>query len=307
MVLRAFVHFTSCVGRLLAPVFVVMSLVAVAVPADAQSFRFNSFDVQGNFRTNDASVLQVAGLSSGSTVSAGQVNDALQRLQNSGLFESVEVAPRGNTLVITVVEYPTINRIAIEGNRRLDDDDLLVLLESTPRRVFSPITAERDAAAIAEAYRVTGRLTATATPQIIRRDENRVDLVFEVSEGAVVETQRIAFVGNRDYSDRRLRQILEGVWRYTRVRRGTAVVTEGAASSWLRRHRSVCLPDVLPSSFRRAIRPSGRRSALAIDLFHHADQSPPRSPRSLAAEARNGSRAAHRCGGGWRNGSFGKS
>lgn len=209
MVLRAFAHFTSHVGRLLAPIFVVLSLVAVASSADAQSFRFNSFDVQGNIRTNDASVLQVAGIEPGSTVSAGQVNDALQRLQNSGLFEEVEVSPRGNTLVISVVEYPTINRIAVEGNRRLDDDELLAILESTPRRVFSPITAERDAAAITEAYRVTGRLTATATPQIIRRDDNRVDLVFEVSEGSVVETQRIAFVGNRDYSDRRLRQILE--------------------------------------------------------------------------------------------------
>lgn len=209
MVLRAFMRLAFYVGRTVAPVLVVLSLVAVAIPADAQTFRFNSFDVQGNVRTNDASVLQVAGLSPGTSVSAGQVNDALQRLQNSGLFEAVEVAPRGNTLVITVVEYPTINRIAIEGNRRLDDEELLVLLESTPRRVFSPVTAERDAAAISEAYRVTGRLTATATPQIIRRDDNRVDLVFEVSEGSVVETQRIAFVGNREYSDRRLRQILE--------------------------------------------------------------------------------------------------
>ena len=209
MVLRAFVHLASCLGRFVAPVFVVLSLVAVAVPVGAQSFRFNSFDVQGNVRTNDASVLQVAGIAPGSTVSAGEVNDAVQRLQNSGLFESVEVSPRGNTLVIVVVEYPTINRIAIEGNRRLDDDDLLAVLSSTPRRVYSPITAQRDAAAIAEAYRVTGRLTATATPQIIRRNDNRVDLVFEVSEGSVVETQRIAFVGNRDFSDRRLRQILE--------------------------------------------------------------------------------------------------
>ncbi|ABD55370.1 surface antigen (D15) [Jannaschia sp. CCS1] len=209
MVLRAFMHLTRCVGRCVAPALLMLSLVAVAAPADAQGFRFNSFDVQGNQRTNDASVLQVAGLAPGTTVSAGQVNDALQRLQNSGLFESVEVAPRGNTLVISVVEYPTINRIAVEGNRRLDDDELLAVLQSTPRRVFSPITAERDAAAIAEAYRVTGRLTATATPQIIRRDDNRVDLVFVVTEGSVVETQRIAFVGNRDYSDRRLRQILE--------------------------------------------------------------------------------------------------
>lgn len=209
MVRRTFVRVTSSLGRIAASFMLCLALVAVAVPVDAQSFRFNSFDVQGNTRTDDASVLQIAGIAPGSTVSAGQVNDALQRLQNAGVFESVEVSPRGNTLVISVVEYPTINRIAIEGNRRLDDDELLPILESTPRRVFSPITAERDAAAIAEAYRVTGRLTATATPQVIRQSDNRVDLVFTVTEGAVVETQRIAFVGNRDYSDRRLRQILE--------------------------------------------------------------------------------------------------
>ncbi|WP_224815026.1 outer membrane protein assembly factor BamA [Hasllibacter sp. MH4015] len=195
--------------HLAAPVALVLSLAVMAVPVTAQTFSFSNFDVQGNERTNDAGVLQVAGISPGTAVSAGQVNDALQRLQNSGLFQSVEVAPRGNTLVITVVEYPTVNRIAIEGNRRLDDEELLAVIESTPRRVYSPITAERDAAAIAEAYRLTGRLTAVATPQIIRRSDNRVDLVFEVSEGSIVETQRIAFVGNRDYSDRRLRQVLE--------------------------------------------------------------------------------------------------
>lgn len=209
MVRHAFVHLVERFGRVAALLALVLALVSLAVPADAQAFRFTNFEIQGNTRTNEASVLQVAGLQSGTAVSAAQVNDALQRLQNSGLFETVEVAPRGNTLVITVVEYPTINRISIEGNRRLDDEDLLAVIDSTPRRVYSPITAQRDAAAIAEAYRVTGRLTATATPQIIRRDEGRVDLVFSISEGSVVETQRIAFVGNRDYSDRRLRQVLE--------------------------------------------------------------------------------------------------
>lgn len=209
MVLRAYSHFFGSTARAVAA-FVLMCVLLLSAPiASAQTFNFNAIDIQGNARTNDASVLEVAGLSPGQSISAGQVNDALQRLQNSGLFERVDVAPSGNTLIITVVEFPTINRIAIEGNRRVDDEELLGVISSTPRRVYSPITAERDAAAIAEFYRESGRLTATAVPQIIRRDEGRVDLVFEVTEGAVVETQRIAFVGNRDYSDRRLRQILE--------------------------------------------------------------------------------------------------
>jgi outer membrane protein insertion porin family len=204
------------IASLMAPVPgvgpVALSAVALALSApavQAQAFRFSSFVVEGNQRVSDESILAYAGIAPGETVSAGRVNDALQNLQQSGLFERVEVTPRGNTLVISVREYPTINRIAIEGNRRINDDDLLTVLQSQPRRVYSPATAEQDAEAIAEAYRVSGRLTATVNPVIIRRGENRVDLVFEVTEGRVVETQRIAFVGNREYSDRRLRRVLE--------------------------------------------------------------------------------------------------
>lgn len=183
--------------------------VTLAGTASAQSFRFTNFEVDGNQRVDDASVLTYAGIEPGQTVRAAEVNDARQRIQNSGLFESVEVIPQGATLRIVVQEYPTINVIAIEGNRRIDDDALLPLLTSQPRRVFSPSVAEADAAAITDAYRQSGRLAATVTPVIIRRDDNRVDLVFEVTEGRVVETQRLAFNGNRAYSDRRLRRVLE--------------------------------------------------------------------------------------------------
>ncbi|MBF9029907.1 outer membrane protein assembly factor BamA [Rhodobacterales bacterium HKCCE3408] len=186
-----------------------MAVALVASGSSAQSFRFTSFDVVGNVRVDDASVLTYAGIAPGQTVSAAEINDARQRVQNSGLFETVEVSPQGSTLVITVQEYPTINQIAIEGNRRLDDEDLMPLLTSQPRRVYSPAVAEQDAAAIIDAYRTSGRLAATVEPAIIRRSDNRVDLVFQVTEGRVVETQQIAFNGNRAYSDRRLRRVLE--------------------------------------------------------------------------------------------------
>jgi len=204
--------------------------------AHAQSFRFGNFDVQGNQRISDSAILTYAGIAPGTSVSAAQVNDALQRLQNTGLFQSVEVTPRGGTLVISVEEYPTINRIAIEGNERLGDDDLLPMIASTPRRVFSPSTAQSDAETIAGAYRDTGRLTATVTPRIIPRADNRVDLVFEVAEGRVVETERIAFVGNRAYSDRRLRRVLEstqaGLFRQI-VQRDTFIADRLALDSQL--------------------------------------------------------------------------
>lgn len=133
----------------------------------------------------------------------------MQALQASGLFESVDITQQGNGLLITVVEFPTINRINFEGNRRINDDVLAAAIGSNERRVFNPAQAERDAEQIAAAYAAEGRVAARVTPTIIRRDDNRVDLIFEIFEGDNIEIERISFSGNRVFSDRRLRRILE--------------------------------------------------------------------------------------------------
>jgi outer membrane protein insertion porin family len=177
--------------------------------AAAQSYSFTNVQVEGNQRIQTSTIVAYTGIERGKSVSAGELNDAYQRILDSGVFESVEIVPRGNTLVIKVTEFPTISRISFEGNRRIKDDALLALIESSPRRVFNPTVAERDAAALAEAYGAQGRLASTVTPRIIRRSDNRVDLVFEISEGDTTEVERVSFVGNRVFSDRRLRRVLE--------------------------------------------------------------------------------------------------
>jgi len=165
--------------------------------------------IEGNDRVDAATILSYAGITRGAEVSAAVLNDAYQRIANSGLFETVELIPQGSTLLIRVAEYPIVNVINFEGNKRLKDEQLAEIIQSKSRRVYSPSLAESDAAAIAEAYRVAGRMAATVTPKMIRRDDNRIDLVFEITEGRVVEVERLSFVGNRAFSDRRLRQVLE--------------------------------------------------------------------------------------------------
>lgn len=180
----------------------------VASGAQAQE-RFSRIVVEGNQRIERSTILTYAAIAPNTDVTPAQLNDAFQRLQGSGLFEEVAVTPRGNRLVITVREFPTINQISIEGNKRLKDEDLEAVVQSESRRVYSPAQAESDAAAIADSYRQAGRYAAEVTPKIIRRSDNRVDLVFEVQEGKVVEIQRLSFVGNRHFSDRRLRAALQ--------------------------------------------------------------------------------------------------
>ncbi|WP_288943529.1 outer membrane protein assembly factor BamA [uncultured Roseovarius sp.] len=182
---------------------------AVPGPSDAQNYRFSSVTIEGNQRVESGTILTYAGIARGETVSAGDLNEAYQRILATGLFETVEIVPQGSRLVIQVTEFPTINRIAFEGNRKIKDEDLAGFIESQSRQVFSPTKAERDAATITEAYAQNGRVSARVTPKVIRRSDNRVDLVFEIFEGRKIEVQRIGFVGNRAYSDRRLRRVIE--------------------------------------------------------------------------------------------------
>lgn len=188
---------------------VTVALGLTPLATQAQDFRFTEVRVEGNQRIQSSTIVAYTGLARGETVTGGDLNDAYRGVFDSGLFETVELVPSGNTLIIKVVEYPTISRISFEGNRRLKDDALSELVQSAPRRVFSPDQAERDSAAIADLYRSQGRLASSVTPRIIRRSDNRVDLIFEISEGDTVEVERVSFVGNRAYSDRRLRRVLE--------------------------------------------------------------------------------------------------
>jgi outer membrane protein insertion porin family len=186
----------------------VPEFVAGPAQAQAETFTFSSFRVLGNRRIETSTILTYAGIEAGAETTAAELNDAYQSVLNSGLFESVEFVPSGGQLTIRVAEYPTINRINVEGNKRIDDEAAAEIIQSKPRHVFNPAQIERDAAALAKAYQDQGRFSTVVTPKIIRLSDNRVDVAFEVSETKNVEVERISFVGNRVYSDRRLRRVL---------------------------------------------------------------------------------------------------
>jgi len=184
-------------------------LSTAGLPALAASYTFSTVQVEGNSLIDPATILKFAAIPKGEPVSDGALNDAVQRLTESGLFASVDVVPSGGTLVIRVVENPTVNVISFEGNRKIKDEDLAKIVKSQSRRVYSAAQAEADAAALTEAYTEAGRLAARIEPRVIDRGDNKVDLVFEIREGRVTEVERLSFTGNRAFSDRRLRQVLE--------------------------------------------------------------------------------------------------
>ena len=191
-----------------------VATLATAPAASAQTLvqagsREQAVTVRGNRRIEAETILSYMDLAQGQTVTAEDLNRAVRRLFDTGLFKDVQIIPAQDQLIVEVVENPSINEIAFEGNDALEDEDLERIISLRPRLPFTVSSAEADAQAIIEIYRRTGRYGAEIEPVIIERSDNRVDLVFEISEGELTGVSAIDFVGNSVYSDRRLRGVIE--------------------------------------------------------------------------------------------------
>jgi len=137
------------------------------------------------------------------------VDKSLKALFATGLFADVNLTRTGNTLVVRVVENPIINRIAFEGNSKIDEKDLNAEIQLRPRVVYTRTRVQNDVTRILDLYRRHGRFGATVEPKVIQLSENRVDLVFEINEGEFTGIRSINFVGNHQYSDGKLRGIIQ--------------------------------------------------------------------------------------------------
>jgi outer membrane protein insertion porin family len=137
------------------------------------------------------------------------VDKSLKALFATGLFADVNLRRVGNALVIRVVENPIINRIAFEGNNKISEKDLSAEIQLRPRVVYTRTRVQNDVNRILDLYRRHGRFGATVEPKVIQLSENRVDLVFEINEGEYTGVRSINFVGNRQYSDSKLRGIIQ--------------------------------------------------------------------------------------------------
>lgn len=161
--------------------------------------------VEGNQRIEPETVASYMTIRRGDAFDATSVNASLKKLFATGLFADVAIRREGTVLIVRVVENPIINRIAFEGNLRINDDVLSQEVQLRPRVVYTRTRVQNDVKRILDVYRRRGRFGATIEPKVIRLEQNRVDLVFEIDEGPLTKIDRISFIGNSRYSDKNLR------------------------------------------------------------------------------------------------------
>ncbi len=185
-------------------------LMIIAPAAGAQTGdAIESIRVLGNQRIEAVTVRSYLAVDVGDPFDADKLDQSLKNLYATGLYDDVALRREGNDLIVQVVENPIINRIAFEGNLRLEDDVLETEVQLRPRVVYSRSRVQNAVGRILELYRRNGRYAATVEPKIIRLPENRVDLVFEIDEGPLTEVGRIVFIGNDAFSDTTLRSVIQ--------------------------------------------------------------------------------------------------
>lgn len=191
---------------------VVVALLAVAFlsasPASAASGGIRDIKVQGNERIETATVLSYIDLQKGDPFDQNLLDRALKNLYNTGLFADVSIHQDGPDLVVKVVENPIINEIRFEGNKKLKTDDLKNELQLKSRQVLTRTKVQADVDRMQDMYRLSGRFSAVIDPKIIKLDQNRVNLIFEISEGPETLISRISFIGNKHFSDDDLQKVI---------------------------------------------------------------------------------------------------
>ncbi len=164
--------------------------------------------IEGNQRIEADTVISYMKIRAGDPFNNRQIDRSLKSLFATGLFADVTMRRQGEVLIVNLIENPVINRIAFEGNRKIEDDNLSSELTLRPRVIYTRSKVQNDVKRILTLYRRKGRFAASVEPKVIQLDQNRVDLVFEINEGKWTEVRNIRFIGNSKYSDSRLRKVI---------------------------------------------------------------------------------------------------
>jgi outer membrane protein insertion porin family len=186
---------------------------AIAVPDDGRTVP--DIQVDGAQRLEKETVLSYLTITKGDVATPEKIDASLKALYATGLFADVNITMQGPSLVVHIDENPIINRIAFEGNDAVSKEDLEKEVQIKARQVYTLPKVQRDVQRILDLYRRSGRFAATVEPKLVRLEQNRVDLVFEITEGKRTGVRSINFVGNQHYETDELREVIntrESAW-----------------------------------------------------------------------------------------------
>ena len=165
--------------------------------------------VEGSQRIEEGTIRSYMLVRAGDSFDQDRIDRSLKVLFATGLFQDVRITRDGAVLTVHLIENPIVNRVVFEGNHKLTDDQLKTETQLRARAVFTATLADQDRRHILDLYAKRGYFNAAVEPKIVRLDQNRVDVVFQIDDGQITLVSRIVIVGNKAYSQSRLTDAID--------------------------------------------------------------------------------------------------
>ncbi len=183
-------------------------IAAFSMPSNAYAEIVKNITITGAQRIEESTIASYMDLKVGDNVDSSVTDRTLKSLFATGLFADVKVSNNAGSVNVDVIENPIINKIVFEGNEEIGSDELLAEIQLRPRQVYTRTKVQSDVTRLYQVYRRQGRFSINIQPKIIRLDQNRVNLVFEMQEGDITKVESVRFVGNKKYDDDKLRSVI---------------------------------------------------------------------------------------------------
>ncbi len=183
----------------------------------AAKIKIASIDVIGTKTATPAVVISASGLSVGMEASQEDFSEGVKQLWSLGLFSDVKIlsdheTSEGVFLIISVEEYPRLDKVVLEGNKKLKADEIDEALNLHPGQALTPFIVYESQRIIQNLYYEDGYLLAEIVPSTFEGEkENTRGVKFEITENKKVSVGEIRFTGNTQLSDRKLKKKMDNI------------------------------------------------------------------------------------------------
>ena len=170
-------------------------------------FLVSDIRIIGLQRVSTGSIFNVIPISVGDKIDLRKSSDITRSLFSTEQFDDIQIAKDGNTLIISVVERPSISAIDISGNKALKTEQLIESLDGVGIKegeVYKRSTLEKVKSELVRSYASNGRYGAGVEIDEVKKPRNRIDINITVDEGKSAKIEKINIIGNEVFDNEEL-------------------------------------------------------------------------------------------------------
>ena len=190
------------------------ALICLSLPVAslAEEFVVRDMRVEGLQRISEGTVFNYLPINVGDTVDAIRIEEAIRALYTQKLFDDIEARRDDSTLIIAVLERPSIEEFTIDGNKDIKTEDLMESLRGVGLargRTFDRSVLDEVQGFLKEQYYDRGKYGVVVNADVIDRPNNTVRVSIEVKEGDRAKIRQVNIVGNHSFEEKDIRENFE--------------------------------------------------------------------------------------------------